>query len=304
MICATFYLAPAQPSLVHAGQDLSSDKPSAAWNELVARLKKDGLYANDIENALKSMTEGPSPLPMSRKIKELYTKYYLSPPKEEKPSPEKPRPRVYKDTITSDTIKKCRHYLTTYKATFAAAEKKYGVPKEIAVALLFVETRLGEFLGREKAFVTLAGMAASRTKEHVTEILAELPVSEEHYPWLDELLIKRSDWAYKELVALIVNLRAANLHLLDVPGSIYGAFGLCQFMPSNVEHYGADGNGDKRVNLFETPDAIFSLSNYLKENGWKAKLNQAGQHKVLKRYNFSDVYANTILELAKAIKKR
>lgn len=48
-----------------------------------------------------------------------------------------------------------------------------------------------------------------------------------------------------------------------LPGSIYGAVGLCQFMPSNIAVYGADGNGDGRVDLFDTSDAIASLANYL-----------------------------------------
>ena len=86
-----------------------------------------------------------------------------------------------------------------------------------------------------------------------------------------------------------------------MPGSIYGAIGMCQFMPSNLPRYAADGDSDGIINIFEAPDAIASLSRYLKENGWKRDMTQQAQTKVLFRYNKSTTYANTILALARYI---
>ena len=79
---------------------------------------------------------------------------------------------------------------------------------------------------------------------------------------------------------------------------ISGPIGLCQFMPSNIATYGADGDGDGRVDLFTVPDAVASLSHYLARHGWKAGLSRERQHALLMRYNHSTVYANTILALA------
>ena len=111
---------------------------------------------------------------------------------------------------------------------------------------------------------------------------------------------QRSDWAYKEFVALLGNVRASHLDALGVPGSVYGAIGLCQFMPSNIAPYGADGDGDGTVNLFTVPDAVASLSNYLAMHGWNKASTRAARHKVIKTYNRIDIYANTILGLAEA----
>ena len=89
-----------------------------------------------------------------------------------------------------------------------------------------------------------------------------------------------------------------------LPGSIYGAVGLCQFMPSNISTYGADGDGDGRVDLFTIPDAVASLSHYLYKHGWRAGLSRQRQHALLMRYNKSTVYANTILALADLVAKQ
>lgn len=280
--------------------------PVPAWHPLISRLAADGLYGTDVESALLALPAGPSSLPMGRKLKEIYTRQFITPPPPPPPPPgekppAKPRPRVYPGVITPDNVKLCRDFLALHKAAFDAAELRYRVPREIAVALLFVETRLGTYLGKESAFTTLASMAASTTPDHVADTLDALPDSGTRLDWVQNLLDKRSDWAYTELSALITDLRAAQKPLGTMPGSIYGAIGLCQFMPSNVPHYGADGNNDGRIDLFEPADAIASLSNYLVRHGWKPNLTREKRHAILKTYNRINIYANTILGLSEAV---
>lgn len=69
-------------------------------------------------------------------------------------------------------------------------------------------------------------------------------------------------------------------------------------MPSNIAVYGADGDGDGKVDLFSVPDAVASLSNYLAKHGWKPGISRARQHTLLMAYNHSQTYANTILALS------
>ena len=109
---------------------------------------------------------------------------------------------------------------------------------------------------------------------------------------------KRADWAYKEVRALVAHLLHDNADPRALPSSIYGAVGLCQFMPSNIAVYGADGDGDGKVDLFSVPDAVASLSNYLAKHGWKPGISRARQHTLLMAYNHSQTYANTILALS------
>ena len=74
-------------------------------------------------------------------------------------------------------------------------------------------------------------------------------------------------------------------------------------MPSNLPRYAVDGDGDHIINLFTAPDAIASLSNYLYKNGWKSGLSVEQQTRVLRRYNAMNIYAHTILALARTIQQ-
>lgn len=276
-----------------------------AWIPLYQRLRDDGLDGSDLPTLFASL-ELPSQDPMGRKIKELYTKAFAPKPKPKPPVPgakPKPKPRLYPGVVTPANAKRCKAFLDANAEVFLATETTSGVPREIAVSLLFVETRLGDFLGGQKAFYTLASMASSRQPTAITTYLAQLPAADTRLDWIQERMEQRSDWAYKEFVALLKNARAAQANPLEVPGSIYGAVGLCQFMPSNISVYGADGDSDGVINLFTLPDALASLSNYLVKHGWGKDTTRAHQHKVIKTYNRVDIYANTILALADAVRE-
>lgn len=97
----------------------------------------------------------------------------------------------------------------------------------------FVETRLGTFLGKEKAFYTLASMASSRRPEAISTYVAQLPGSTaaDRQSWIQQRMEQRSDWAYKELVALLKNIRSSGEDALTMPGSIYGATGCASSCP-------------------------------------------------------------------------
>lgn len=128
-----------------------------------------------------------------------------------------------------------------------------------------------------------------------------MPGYERHLDWFAQTMPKRADWAYKEVRALLEHLLRDKADPRKLPSSIYGAVGLCQFMPSNIAVYGADGDGDGKVDLFSVPDAVASLSNYLARHGWKPGLTPDRQHKILMTYNHSQTYANTILALSELV---
>ena len=254
------------------------------WQPLAARLKADGLSGPRVDALLARLAPSPTQSPMGRKIRELYRRRFLP-----RPATAKPAPQYYKGVVTEANAALCRDFIAAHEGAFAAADARYGVPPAIAASLLFVETRLGKVLGDvpENAFYTLASMAVSTTPQDISQWLPQLPGYEKHMPWLTETLHKRADWAYKETRALVEHMLRDHIAPERLPGSIYGAVGLCQFMPSNISTYGADGDGDGRVDLFTAPDAIASLAHYLARHGWKAGLSRERQHTLLMTYNHS-----------------
>lgn len=274
--------------------------PASAWQPVLHRLAADGLDTPQVRAWFARLPDTVSQDPMGRKVLELYTRAFI-PRVIDPDAPKLPKPLVYKNVITDENIAKCRAFIHEHALAFALAELRSGVPKEIAAALLFVETRLGSYLGSESALYTLASMASTRDPQDINGWFDQLPGYEEHLDWMQSLMPKRADWAYKELRALIRHGIASNADIVQMQGSIYGAVGICQFMPSNLIPYAVDGNGDGIVDLFTVADAVASLSNYLVKHGWKSGLPRAQQHKLLKRYNNADIYANTILTLAEGI---
>lgn len=266
-----------------------------AWRPLAERLAADGLAGPRVDALLSTLAATPSQSPMGRKMRELYMRRFFP-----KPPSGKPAPLYYKGVVTEKNARLCREFIAANPQAFALAEARYGVPPAIAVSLLFVETRLGKVLADvpENAFYTLASMAVSRRPQDISDWLPRLPGYERHLDWFAETMPKRADWAYKEVRALVAHLLHDNADPRALPSSIYGAVGLCQFMPSNIAVYGADGDGDGKVDLFGVPDAVASLSNYLAKHGWKPGISRARQHTLLMAYNHSRTYANTILALS------
>ncbi len=288
---------PAVPAVSAAKPEVFSVVPEV-WRPMAYRLAADGLSGPDVDDFFIRIGDTPSQDPMGRKIKELYTRKFVKRPPADPSAPRVPRPIFYKNVVTDENAAKCREFISANEEYFAASEARFGVPREIAAALLFVETRLGSSLGSQPAAFTLASMAYSRVPQNIDQWFGELPGYEEHLDWMVEIMPRRADWAYKELRALLTHARANRLDPLSMPGSIYGAIGMCQFMPSNLTAYAADGNGDGVIDLFTLPDALASLSNYLVKHGWKPDISRETQHAILKRYNNADIYANTIIALS------
>ncbi|MGJ3521755.1 lytic murein transglycosylase [Nitratidesulfovibrio sp. D1] len=278
-----------------------SGSPAACWSPLLGRLAADGVSGGRIDALFAQLGDAVSPDPMGRKVKELYTTKFLRPEPQPVPPGQKPKPPpppMYPGVVTEENAAKCRAFLTVNARWFSLAESRYGVPREVAVSLLFVETRLGTALGKGNAFRNLAAMAAADSPDMVPGYIAALPGADGNLDWISLRMRQKSDWAYQELKALIRHADALGQDPLTMPGSIYGAVGICQFMPSNIPAYGVDGDGDGRVDLFSVGDAVFSLSNYLGRHGWQPGMRRDARYNVLKRYNNSAAYANTILALA------
>lgn len=189
-------------------------------------------------------------------------------------------------------------YLREHYDYLTEIDKKYGVAPSVIVALLLVETKLGYTLGNNPAFNNLANMAASSDPDLFFEELGYDKLEEKDMEWLRKRTRQKADWAYRELAALLKFSSENSFDPTEIPGSPYGAFGICQFMPTTAVSYAVDGDGDGKIDLFSREDALASMANYLKRHGWKNSLSKEKKLKVIYRYNHSKVYARTIYEVA------
>ena len=123
--------------------------------------------------------------------------------------------------------------------------REYGVPPEIIVGILGVETRYGQHAGRYRVLDSLATLAFG-------------------YP-------PRSAFFKSELEQFILLSHEQGLDPLTLTGSYAGAMGMPQFIASSYRAYAVDGDGDGRSDLLNsTADAAASIANYFREHGWRA----------------------------------
>lgn len=209
----------------------------------------------------------------------------------------------YDQFLNPSVILLAKKYMQVHLSDLQAAEKRYGVDKEIITAIILVETNLGVLLGKSPVFSTLATMAAlaePRLKEKLwNQIPAKRRLKRKRY---DQKVAQKSTWAYDELKALITYTTQNRFDPHSIHGSYAGAMGIAQFMPSNIIPLGRDGNNDGVVDLFNHADAIASIANYLKHYGWHAGISAKKAYRVIYQYNHSKPYVKTILAIAKRLK--
>jgi len=147
--------------------------------------------------------------------------------------------------VTDSRIDKGIDFWQTHQETLAKAEQDFGVPAEVIVAIIGVETRYGKHKGRYRVIDALSTLAFD-------------------YP-------KRSAFFRKELREFLLLSREQKLDPLEPVGSYAGAMGYGQFIPSSYRAYAIDYDGDEFVDIWNNPvDAIGSVANYFKRHGWRS----------------------------------
>jgi membrane-bound lytic murein transglycosylase B len=199
-------------------------------------------------------------------------------------------------------ISRARAYMRENHGLLEKVSSQFCVPKEIIVSILLVETRLGDFLGERWAFNSLASMALCAELEMIRPYLPEKLVNRDNEGLARTLCRQKAEWAYGELKALLIYSGVSGFDPIALPSSIYGAIGLCQFMPSSALFYGVDADQDGRIDLFSKSDAIYSIANYLREHGWGCAMDKSSQKRVIFDYNQSRIYVNTVLAVAERLK--
>jgi len=265
---------------------------AGVWDPLVRRLAADGFDKPALDALFSRPELRFDPLVMARKMNALL-EVKLAPARTKAEAPE-----LYLSYLNPFLLMEARSFLEAQRPALREARQRFGVPEEILVALLLVETKLGRNVGSKGALATLASLALAGDFSLVAPHIERRDLSPRMALWLRWRTAEKAAWAYKELKALLVYARNAGFDPASIPGSVYGAIGLCQFMPSNAVRYGLDLDGDGRVDLFNPADAVLSAARFLSVNGWTARLDRQGQQKVLYRYNHSHPYTRTIMAVA------
>lgn len=195
-------------------------------------------------------------------------------------------------------IKEAKTYMQQQSEALEQAQKKFGVDPRVITAIILVETKFGRYVGNRSIINTLSTMASltePAPREYLWGQLNEKTrFNRSDY---DQKADRKSEWAYNELKAFLTYTQLHKIDAVTVVGSYAGALGIAQFMPSNILAYGADGNGDGRIDLFENADAIFSIASYLKNYGWKPGISREKAAKVVYHYNHSKYYVDAILKI-------
>jgi len=145
--------------------------------------------------------------------------------------------------VTAARIRGGLEYWQRHTDTLARARVEYGVPEEIIVATIGIETFYGRIIGNYSVFDALATLAFS-------------------YP-------PRAELFRGELIQLLLLAREAGDDPLLYKGSFAGALGISQFLPSSYRRYAVDFDHDGKRDLWAHGDAIGSIANYYKIFGWR-----------------------------------
>lgn len=159
--------------------------------------------------------------------------------------------------ITSRRINNGVEFWEKHKDILARAEQKYGVPAEVIVAIIGVETFYGKRAGNYPVFDALTTLGFD-------------------YP-------PRASFFRKELEQFLLMTREEGVDPRSLKGSYAGAMGMPQFISSSFRAYAVDFDGDGHRDLWNnTADAIGSVANYFTLHGWQPGKPVATQAQVRK----------------------
>jgi lytic murein transglycosylase len=183
--------------------------------------------------------------------------------------------------VGSGRINGGRAMLQRYAGLLSSIEAKYGVPRQILVAIWGLESDFGKGdMGKLPVFRVLATMSHD---------------------------CRRTELFQGELLAALQILQRGDLPLREMIGAYAGEIGQTQFLPSSYIKYGVDFDGNGHVDLrHSVPDVLASTANLLKTAGWKpgAPYGEGTENfqVAMREWNRSEVYRKTMVLMAERLK--
>ena len=146
--------------------------------------------------------------------------------------------------VTDARVAEGADFWRRHAAALERAAREYGVPEEIIVAIIGVETVYGRQMGTWRVIDALSTLAF------------------DYAP--------RAEFFRGELEQYLLFTREAGIDVFSVRGSYAGAIGIPQFMPGSYRRFAVDFDGSGAIDLRASPaDAIGSVANFLAKHGWQ-----------------------------------
>jgi lytic murein transglycosylase len=175
-------------------------------------------------------------------------------------------------------LNRARSRLDSHASTFAAIEQRFGVPREVVVAIWGLESDFGAVRGDQSVLSSLATLAYD---------------------------CRRGDFFTGQLVDALRVIERGDLTPDQMRGGYHGELGQTQFLPSSYIAFAVDFDGDGRANLISSEaDVLASTANYLRGYGWRSGQDWSpgtGNFNVIQQWNKSEVYSRTVAEFARQL---
>jgi lytic murein transglycosylase len=223
-----------------------------------------GISAQAISTAFSGITHDPNVMAFDRRQRGTFRKTF----------------EEYAATrVTPPRIKRAKAMMQRHDALLSRVEQRFGVPRELVVAIWTMETDNGGDMGKLPVIRTIATLAhdCRRTELFQRELMAALQI------------VQRGDLPPEQMV-----------------GAYAGEIGQTQFLPSSYVKYGVDFDGNGHVDLRRSvPDVLASTANLLKMNGWQAgaPFDMGSKNfEVMREWNRSEVYRRTLHHFAEQLR--
>lgn len=167
--------------------------------------------------------------------------------------------------VTSWTVETGQKKRVELKKWLDVIEAKFGVDRDIVLAIWSMESTYGEYLKRPGAV------------HHIGRALATLAYKDK----------RRKKFARQQLIAALKIIQNGDISAKGMVGSWAGAMGHTQFIPTSYQAWAVDINGDGKRDVWNfAPDALASAANLLKKNGWVKGQTWGYEVKLPRGFNF------------------
>ena len=231
------------------------------FNSFISGMEQDaqaaGISGSVVSTALGGVTQDPSVLAFDRRQRYTFNKSFE---------------QYVATRVGAGRINGGRAMLQRHAALLSRIEQRFGVPRQILVAIWGLETDFGRGdMGKLPVIRTLATLAHD---------------------------CRRSELFQGELLAALKIVQRGDLPLRDLIGAYAGEIGQTQFLPSSYIKYGVDFDGDGRVDLrHSVPDVLASTANLLHTNGFQMGGGYGegtANFDAMREWNHATIYRKTI----------